>query len=457
MFRLLKGIFIVSVLLASIAAGMGYFFSNKIGLMANQWVANLSPYVRISYENLDVDLSGKVILNNAYVDIQNDTQPPIHVQRIVVRFPDIYGLYQMAMSGDFYHVPPRLNIEFQGARLFFLDNSRLASHFTVRNALLNSNSVATCGANYLMGPKQLKRMGYSSNTLFNLGVNFEYFAFNQTMDLVFDAEIQGLGFSTLGMTLSNVAGLHYEALDAGDKVAIQRLSINYLDDGYTDKKVSFCANASGISKARYINNLVTQDDAYFSSVWGIIPGQEFRATYGSFFQNPRRIAINLELQQPLPLAKLDWDSTPPPISQLYIAINNKELLMPELTLNPVALGNRVDDLLMAFTQPEVPKPLPETKAAPVVDTQVPAQPSTEDRGQREMYTGQHQVFTPISIEELAEGEPRPIRITLFSGRQYEGLLESLDERLMKLKSDQAGGEVIRPVTLSRIASVEVLM
>ncbi|WP_066013354.1 hypothetical protein [Endozoicomonas atrinae] len=109
--RFLKGLTLVAILAAVILPGMKYFLSSKITLMVNQWIANISPYARVSYEIIDIDLSGIIKLRNATVDLQFGQQPKLEIQRISLRFPELYDLYQLALKGDYSLVPESLAVE----------------------------------------------------------------------------------------------------------------------------------------------------------------------------------------------------------------------------------------------------------------------------------------------------------------------------------------------------------
>ncbi|MFK0572518.1 hypothetical protein [Endozoicomonas sp.] len=100
MLRFLKGLIIITILAVIVLPGMKYFLSSKITLMVNQWIANISPYARISYEKIDIDLGGIITLRNASIDIQHDQQPNFEVQRILIRFPEWHRLFLLAMKGE---------------------------------------------------------------------------------------------------------------------------------------------------------------------------------------------------------------------------------------------------------------------------------------------------------------------------------------------------------------------
>ena len=127
--RFLKGLTLVAILAAVILPGMQYFLSSKITLMVNQWIANISPYARVSYENIDIGLRGTINLRNATVDLQFGQQPKLEIQRISLRFPELYDLYQLSLKGDYSLVPESLAVELQGMNLFFLDTPLLEAFF----------------------------------------------------------------------------------------------------------------------------------------------------------------------------------------------------------------------------------------------------------------------------------------------------------------------------------------
>ena len=301
MLRFIKGIFIITAFLAVILPAMGFFLSSKISLMVNQWIAAISPYARVSYGAMDIDLNGQVTLFNTSVDFQNDDAPPVHIQQIQLSFPDLFNTYKMALNGESYQAPDILNIDLQGIRLFFLDSNQLSHHFATRNALLNSHHSVACGSSYLMGPQQLQDMGYSQSNLMNISVHFQYFNLNQTLDVVFNTEVQALGFTTIGLTLDRVSSLTPGALFGNKTVRMERLSFDYLDDGYIDRKLSYCSRMSGLSRDRYIASMGTQNADFYNAIWGMIPGSTVRTAYESFLRNPQRMSFNMEFQHPLPV------------------------------------------------------------------------------------------------------------------------------------------------------------
>ena len=147
---------------------------------------------------------------------------------------------------------------------------------------------------------------------------------------------------------------------------------------------------------------------------------------------------------------------PASLSQLFIAVNDDEVFAPDLKLNPVATGNLIDDYLVLFKEPEPIKPATTQVPAVVEQTTPVNHTSTEDRNQRDIYAGLHQQYTAILVENLTPEESRQLRVTLNDGRQYEGFIKALDKKWLDLKSNQPGGEVVRPVQLSSIYTLEVM-
>ncbi len=81
----------------------------------------------------------------------------------------------------------------------------------------------------------------------------------------------------------------------------------------------------------------------------------------------------------------------------------------------------------------------------------------EEIDPRAVYVGKHIQYQPVEPASLTAGELRQIRITLSNGRQYEGFIDSLNEKELQLKSLQAGGELVLPVQLEKISLLEIKM
>lgn len=454
--RFLKGLTIAIILAVIILPGMSYFLSSKITLMVNQWIANISPYARISYEKIDLDLGGVITLRDATVDIQYGQQPNLAIQRISIRFPELFSLYRLALKDNYSQVPETLTLELQGMSLFFLESDHLAGHFVARNDLLGASLSGTCGKNLLFGPKQLSAIGYQPSTLMNLGVQYRFHDFNQSIDILFETEIQGLGFTTLGMSINNITHLGKETLRDQNQ-GIKQLTFSYQDDGYIDKKVQYCARQSSVSPEEYIATEISRSDRYYADIWGVIPGPSIKNAYRMLLQDPQTVSINLELQSPFPLNRQYWETEIPVVSQLYVSVNNRDIIAPELNIIPTGLKGKVDDLLAILSQPEDQEMRNDSSEAIEVKRHEQANPFPEELNQREVYVGQHLRYHPIELTALTKDELRQIRITLINGRKYEGFLNRLSEEELKIKSMQAGGEMILPVQLERISLLEVMM
>ena len=458
MLRFLKGLTLVTILAAVILPGMKYFLSSKITLMVNQWIANISPYARVSYEIIDIDLSGIIKLRNATVDLQFGQQPKLKIQRISLRFPELYDLYQLALKGDYSLVPASLAVELQGMNLFFLDNPLLEAHFSKRNEQLNTSLTGTCKNHLLLGPAQLKSMGYTPSTLVNLGLQYRFHDFNQTLDVSIDTEIQGFGFTTLGMSIDNVSHLDWQALKT-ETPGLKQLSFVYQDDGYINRKVRFCTQRSGTSIAEYIAREVSRENQYYAALWGVIPGGSIRDAYQDFLNKPETVSISLEFQSPFLLNRQYWKDSVPVVSQRFVSINNKEIIAPMLTIIPEEMSKKVGDLqavILSSTEPPEVDGHRENTISEQSDDHPVSLPE-EEIDPRAVYVGKHIQYQPVELTSLSAGEMRQIRITLRNGRKYEGFLDSLNEKELQLKSLQAGGELVLPIQLEKISLLEIKM
>ncbi|MBO9482616.1 hypothetical protein J7439_14480 [Salinisphaera sp. G21_0] len=435
-----------------------YFLSSKITLMVNQWVASLSPYARVSYEQIDIGLGGTIKLHNATIDLPSGQQHRLEIQRISLRFPELYGLYQPALTGDYSLIPQSLTVELQGMNLFFLDYPHLEAHFAKRNESLNTSLPEACHDQFLFGPAQLESMGYTSANLVNLGLRYQFHDFNQTLDLVFESEIQGLGFTTLGLSIDNISHLDRAAFKT-ETAGLKQLSFWYQDDGYISRKVRFCAQRSGVSTAEYVAREVSRENQYYAALWGVIPGDSIREAYQDFLNNPETVSISLEFQSPFLFNRQYREDDVPVVNQRSVSINNSEIIAPILTIVPGEISKKVAELqAILLSNVELPD-VDSRRANPVsepYDDQSASLPEQEI-DLRAVYVGQHIRYQPVKLTSLTEGELRQIRITLSNGRQYEGIINSLSDSELQLKSLQSGGELVLPIKLERIVQLEIKM
>ncbi|WP_422446625.1 hypothetical protein [Endozoicomonas sp. ALB091] len=147
------------------------------------------------------------------------------------------------------------------------------------------------------------------------------------------------------------------------------------------------------------------------------------------------------------------------LSQRSVSINNSEIIAPILTVVPGEISKKVGDLqAILFSNVELPE-VDGRRANPVsepYDDQSASLPEQEI-DLRAVYVGQHIRYQPVELTSLTEGELRQIRITLSNGRQYEGIINSLSDSELQLKSQQAGGELVLPIKLERIVQLEIKM
>ncbi|MFK0572517.1 hypothetical protein [Endozoicomonas sp.] len=184
----------------------------------------------------------------------------------------------------------------------------------------------------------------------NLGMQYRFHEFDQSLDVLFETEIQGLGFINLGMSISNVTHLGRESLSSQDK-GLKQLTFSYQDDGYINRKVQYCARQSDVSPDEYIATEVSRSDQSYSDISGVVPGPSIKDAYSTFLQAPKSVSISLELPSSFPLNRQYWESEIPAIRQLYVSVNNREIIAPELNIIPTGLNGKVDDLLAILSQP----------------------------------------------------------------------------------------------------------
>ncbi len=430
-----------------IAFGLKYFIEIKLELKLNELIVKSSPYAKIRFDAVHIDFRGKIDLTNLTVQPKKTDSRTYHINNLSLTFPDILYMYQQGIGLGDTSMPKRLSINLEGLEMAALDNilfQELLGEYTKQH--FKPVLAPSCGDPFSDVRFQKDVIVFQGNSLINLGLQYNFHPFSQEIDIVMDSELPGIGFTNLTARVNNLKDLSLSSLN--DSLEISELTFSYLDDGYLSRMVTHCSLNSNISIAQYANNESSKDNQYYIDLWGIIPNKEIRMAYSDFLENPESIYLSAALPAGFITSDLSKYS-----QKDWAAVLNINLNVNDQSVTPLQF-DMVSPAFLAFIEKNKTQKIPAPSEADTENNPA-ARQVVKMNNSRDAYTGNNKKFRPIELSELSDYIEKPICIEVLKGRIFEGVLISLDDEKVMLKTSTSGGHALLPIKLSRIKSAQV--
>ena len=451
MFRFIKRLSFIAVVLVVSLFGFKLFIENKLELIINQWVIKTSPYINIRFKQLDAKINGSVSLKDVQIKLVKINTPPITIERLFINISDLSSLYRLIFTGELDKIPDSLTMRFEGIDLMMLESPLLNSSLENTNKMVASQVASTCGNVYAIGPEQLKAMGYGKTILSNLGIRYQYDKFSDSLDLYIDTEMQGIGFITSRAVIENLSNLNPVVVKP-EQLELSKLSLSYIDDGFLSRKIQYCADQEGIETIEYIEKETNQEDQYYSKIYGLIPNNTVKLAYGKLLTNPTSFKLDTALPSGFRPDHLNMYD-----SKDWLTLMNISLEVNGEPVDPVNLQLTSQALQSVFQKTKVEV---EALSLPETDQQiakVTAAHKSTFRKERDKYTGKNQSYQAVSTNSLFKYINRKIKVEVEKGKEYEGVFLGVAKERIQLRRESSSGVVTFPIHLTRIQSVQVLM
>lgn len=430
------------VLIAGAAVGVGAFalheyLQSSMRSELDKQIRKASPFAHVQYQNFELQLPDRIQISGIRIIPKSPNIGNFALEELGISIRDNDSLYLLKrlLGLGRGNAPDELEVEVDNFSLSLQEFPQYKSMLMQLNQHLNRQMTPFCGDTHFIGPKQFKDLGFDPMVM-DLNFSYSFNPWEETLQLSFDAELENSNSTRAQIKLLNIPALNQDLTANMMRPSIERISIHYEDNGYTQKVNEYCAKKSQLSLEEFIARETSRPDKDYALMWGFVPGDNLMQAYTQFLQDPQRVNLRVE-----PSPNFDWMTLP-----AYPPEQWPETLNVTLTVNdePVTtLDFELAELnqLLSAAEPSPPKPS-------VFDTGVPPKPEPPAAEPELKYV-------QIDKRRIREYQGMQMRIYSPSGKTREGTFTGMDGNNAKLTQQKFGGTFEMSVSLFGVDKIEV--
>lgn len=391
MWKLLRNLGLVTILLAGMVKLLAWY---EVGQDAQRLVVALAPYAQVHYDSLSAGLDGSVRLSGVTMALKYASAEQLYrADSLVLESPSVFWLLKHALLGD-NTLPPRFGVSAQGLKLPATPG--LDPRWFNPLTLVPFETLG-CGAD-AFAPADYKRMGVTVGDA-RQHLEYRYDANSKLLDL------------TLTMAMAAVAKLTLEAElrpfdpqspTALEKLHVDQLSADYVDNGYLLRRNQFCAQRVSMDPKQFIERHIAAVQALLEQ-HRIQASSELVRLYRQMLDSGGRVSI-LSLPNNTFVVGAWSASTPQDLlRQLNVTARYGDSPPVMFRLSFAPPPDVEPDLLAAAT----PIPFPSTPAG-VTPPSVPSAPAPAPVVVAPVKPATASVITPTSVAPPARPPPAAV-------------------------------------------------
>ena len=414
---LITGLILVAALAYGAAKGIVYWRAKQ---MVNEVVLQSSDYAEVSYRDLEVDLSGILVVKDISMTPHGATEP-LHADRVIFSGPNagFFLFHSDWKPGD--KPPARLSLNIEGieARL----DSLTVNPFDPDAAPIAQGDGCSIGQG--PSPEMMAEMGMETLTM-DLEMGYDYKESSRRVEARFNLDIHDMESITSMIELGDVV------LDDLNIAPGREPSLVYAEFGvrvepaFGERFLSACAKHKGESQAEFRASQIRELGREFAAA-GMRLGPGLQAALEQFYAEWGDVLLTIDPDEPLGMMQMAF--TPPD--------NLPRALGMQLSVN----DKRVDDLSISWSGPQPGFGLPQ-----------------EDDGEQSVYTPRVHYqyrFVEVPKGQLVQHLQNHVRLEVRDQPPREGVLTSINQDVLAVEQRRLGGKMTAHVHLEDVMRVEV--
>lgn len=449
-------LFLLLLPVFAVAGFYGYLWW-RVSDMADQMVAQASPFMEINYGGVRIDLlATEVALQDLRVAPMG-IGDQLRVEEVVLKSRDWSQM--MRLDGNLQHEPwpEALSLRLEGI-LFHLDGPMLQQWTDMAMQAQPEPAYAFgrfCSS--LQGPELMQAMGYRMVNLdMEMGYQFDPGAQRMTIDMAADAkQLSDFSFemvleaSDKSLTAASMAGnsrLHSVSMDGRDK-------------GFNRRYREYCATQAGV-----------KDDQFDAAL-----GEEFIRLGQLIGLQPPEVVVQHLVGMYKPGANLGFKLQPPhSVGQFdMVGLDSPEafveLLNPSMDINGEQITAPQISELLSEAMAAVVLPKPETQVlnesqvghSESVEPEVTEDPEAVIPRVAVVQSRQIQTvpsvkgFRATPLSDMAQHVGKPVRMVTYFGRRVEGRILEISPHEVMIEQRMQRGVATYSIALDKVAELEV--
>lgn len=388
----------------------------------NDAIAQLSPFMSLSYEGITSSFDGRVGVEGIEVQVPmlNDK---FHIAEAELRFKglkDLLSFKERLAEGKF---PEQMAVNIKGLALDvhgpFMEMIHQAPEQPDLETALTS---VACGSSSRIGVDDLLEMGYRT---LETDAQFSYLfqPGAQTLSLNFIADTRDMAEYRLTLSLVNMSEKPGDLRVNPPRVSSVVLELN--DNQYQRKVSSYCAGKLGQSDEEYLQTSLEHLDGSLRSQ-RIALEPALLESLRAYYKDPQALRVELA-----PTEGMTWDGL-----QFFEAKDVVAMLRPVLLINQQA----VEPLAFSWVDP-LAAPTPEPNEL------VRAEASEEQTSLQ---------YEFVAVESLSSHAGKRLQFITYDGAYYQGVLHKVENGKVFLSVQLGTGSAEMFLRLEKIDKVRVL-
>ena len=276
MWKLLRNLLLAGVLVAGALKLLAWY---EVGQDAQRIAAALAPTLQVRYDSVSAGLDGSVSFANFSATLKRDKAPETYsAERLVLETPGLFWLLKHALLDD-RSLPAHFGVAVQGLKI--PPTPWLDSHW-FNAATLVPFETAGCAA-VTLSPADYRKMDVAVGDVRQHG-EFRYDADAKTLDATLNMSSAGIAALSLEASLRQFEPTMLKSSDAIKRVQVERLALNYTDNGYFKRRNQFCAQRASIAPNQFVEQHLGAVQAMLQQ-HGVEAGAELLKVYRRLVEN----------------------------------------------------------------------------------------------------------------------------------------------------------------------------
>jgi len=389
----------------------------------NDAIAQLSPFMDITYGGITSSFDGRVGLENLTVRVpmMGDS---VRVQHAQLKFNGLGELLRFKESLAEGKFPEQMAVNLKGLALDvhgpFMQQLYDAPS---ERSLFTAMSEVSCGKVRFIGTTELLDMGYRT---FESDAEFSYRfePARKTVHFSMTADTRDMAEVKLTLALANMSDNPGDMRVHPPELSLVAMEIN--DNQYQRKVLEYCAGKMGQTSEVYLKTAVEQFDKVMRSQRVALAPSVLEA-YGRYLKDPQSLRLELN-----PNAGVSWDGL-----QFFEANDVVGMLHPALLVNQQS----VSPVSFTWFDPGARKePLPNEM---IVAEKVESNATTQQ-------------YEFVSVASLPDYAGKRLQFITHEGTYYQGVLRKVENGKAYLSVQFGSGSAEMFLRLDKIDKVRVM-
>ncbi len=438
---------VVAVLMAvTVVGGSALYVRSQVKTALEDTITAVSPFAGARYASMSVTLGGNIHIHDVEINPRMVNES-LRIEGIDIETPGLWFLLTGTKKLREGKIPEHLRIQLRGLVLNIGGpiTESLDQLIALAAQANGSASMSNCGDVRYFDLKAYRRLGYQT-LVFDIASGYDFEKRGGPMHVKTEWRLRDVGAATMDLEFAGLSSTLNDSI--ATRARLRTFTFRYQDLSFADRQKRYCAEASGMTPAQYIDAEVNRSDNAYQMLWGFIPGPGLRAAYREFLTRPGEIQL-----QGTPAADVDLQA---------LRLFKPDDVVSMLNLRVSVNGNAVTDLSMTV----IPKQSSDDKAAattgvsaaaapvtakpltpPVTTRSIPASPTTA--GERH--------FRAVAVKDLGQYINKTVRLTLRRGAVREGQLLQIASGMARVERRYEGGSAIIAIPLPEIQRAEVFL